>query len=298
MSAKAVITCALTGVLTDPRQHPVPVTPEEMAREAKSAFDAGASVMHVHFRQQAPGKGHLPSWEPRIATTIMAAIRNACPGVILNQSTGTIGADIAGPLACLEAVRPEIAACNAGSLNYLKVKADGSWAWPPRLFDNPVDKVKAYLEVMARTETKPEFECFDTGIVRCVGMYVRNGMYQGRPQYNFVMGVDSGMPAEPALLPILQKLAVEGAPWQVTAIGRADIWPLHVRAAELGGHLRTGLEDTFYLPDGAQADSNGALVDALATCARRAGRDIATPAEARAIMGLAKAPADLVSRLT
>jgi 3-keto-5-aminohexanoate cleavage enzyme len=285
--SKAIITCALTGVLTDPKQHPVPVTPEELAREAKSAFDAGAAIMHVHFRQQAPGKGHLPSWEPEVATTIMQAIRDACPGVILNQSTGTMGPDIKGPLACLEAVQPEVAACNAGSLNYLKTKADGSWAWPPRLFDNPVDKVRAYLEVMAKTNTKPEFECFDTGIVRCVEMYVKNGMYRGRPQYNFVMGVESGMPADPELLPILKKLVLEGCGWQVTAIGRANIWALHQRAAELDGHLRTGLEDTFYLPDGAKARSNGPLVEALANCARRAGREIASPAAARTMLGLA-----------
>jgi uncharacterized protein (DUF849 family) len=286
---KAIITCALTGVLTDPRQHPVPVTPEEMAREARAAWDAGAAIVHVHFRQQGPGKGHLPSWEPEVAFTIMQAISEACPGVILNQSTGKVGADIAGPLACLEAVRPEIAACNAGSLNYLKVKSDGSWAWPPRLFDNPVEKVRAYLEVMSRTNTKPEFECFDTGIVRCVEMYVRNGMYAGKPQYNFVMGVESDMPADPDLLPILQKLAIEGCAWQVTAIGRGDIWALHSRAAELGGHLRTGLEDTFYLPDGRKVRSNGDLVEALVKCARAAGRDPATPAEARAILGLAGA---------
>lgn len=281
---KAIITCALTGVLTDPKQHPVPVTPEEMAREAKAAFNAGASVMHVHFRQQEPGKGHLPSWEPAVAATIMQAIRNACPGVILNQTTGTIGADISGPLACLEAVKPEIAACNAGSLNYLKTKADGSWAWPPRLFDNPVEKVRAYLDMMAKTNTKPEFECFDTGIVRCVEMYLRNGMFAGRPQYNLVMGVESGMPADPDLLPILKKLIIEGSAWQVTAIGRTSIWALHRRAAELGGHLRTGLEDTFYLPDGGKARCNGKLVDALAKCARAVGREIATPAEARAMI--------------
>jgi uncharacterized protein (DUF849 family) len=295
---KAVITCALTGVLTDPRQHPVPVTPEEMAREARAAYEAGAAVMHVHFRQQGAGKGHLPSWEPQVAIAIMAAIREACPGVILNQSTGTIGPDIAGPLACLEAVRPEIAACNAGSLNYLKVKADGSWAWPPLLFDNPVAKVKAYLDAMARTETKPEFECFDTGIVRCVDMYVKTGMTKGKPQYNFVMGVDSGMPADPALLPLLSRLIIEGCAWQVTAIGRANIWALHARAAELGGHLRTGLEDTFYLPDGRKARSNGELVEALADCARAAGRAIASPAEARVLMGLGKPAVDIVSRLS
>jgi uncharacterized protein (DUF849 family) len=288
MTDKTIITCALTGVLTDPRQHPVPVTPHEMAREAKAAFDAGAAIMHVHFRQQAPGKGHLPSWEPEVAATIMQAIAEACPGVILNQSTGKVGLDIAGPLACLEAVRPEVAACNAGSLNYLKVKADGSWAWPPHVFDNAPDKVRAFLDVMATTGTRPEFECFDTGIVRSVEMYVRNGMYTGRPQYNFVMGVASGMPADPDLLPLLKKLAMPGSPWQVTAIGRADIWALHARAAELGGHLRTGLEDTFYLPNGSRARSNGELIDALSLCARSAGRCIATPTEARAMLGLAR----------
>ena len=218
----------------------------------------------------------------------MQAIREACPGVILNQSTGTIGADISGPLACLQAVKPEIAACNAGSLNYLKVKADGSWAWPPRLFDNPVEKVRAYLDAMAGTDTRPEFECFDTGIVRCVEMYVRNGMYAGRPQYNFVMGVESGMPADPELLPLLTKLAIEGSFWQVTAVGRRNIWSLHARAAELGGHLRTGLEDTFYLPDGSKARSNGELVEALVECARAAGRDIATAAETRAMLGITR----------
>ena len=188
---KAIITCALTGVLTDPKLHPVPVTPEEMAREAKAAYDAGAAVMHVHFRQQGPGKGHLPSWEPQVAVAIMTAIREACPGVILNQSTGAIGPAIDGPLACLEAVRPEIAACNAGSLNYLKVKADNTWAWPPMMFDYAVEKVKDYLDVMNAVGTIPEFECFDVGIVRCVGMYHQVGMYRGPLEYNFVMGVAS-----------------------------------------------------------------------------------------------------------
>jgi len=99
------------------------------------------------------------------------------------------------------------------------------------------------------------------------------------------MGVASGMPADPALLPILLKLKAPDAHWQVTAIGRAEIWPLHQRAADLGGHLRSGLEDTFYLGDGTKVMSNGQLVEALATCARNAGREIASPAEARQIFG-------------
>src|SRR5216683_8086130 len=194
MSDKAVITCALNGVLTDPKQHHVPVTPEEMAREAKAAFNAGA-------------------------------------------------------LDCVRETRPEMAACNAGSLNYLKVKSDNTWAWPPMMFDNAVEKVQDYLDVMKAVDTIPEFECFDVGIVRCVGMYRQTGMYSGPLEYNFVMGVASGMPADPELLPILLRLKLPAAHWQVTAIGRAEIWPLHQRCAELGGHLRTGLEDTFYQPD-------------------------------------------------
>lgn len=282
---RAILTCALNGVLTDPSQNAIPVTPDECAASAREAYDAGASIIHVHFRQQGAGRGHLPSWEPEVAVAVCEAIRQACPGIIINQTTGTVGKDISGPLACIRAVRPEIAACNAGSLNYLKIKADGSWAWPPMLFDNPVEKVKAFLDTMAEAGALPEFECFDTGIVRSVGMYVANGMAH-TAQYNFVMGVASGMPVDAALLGLLQNYRIEGARWQATLIGRAEIWPVHLRAAELGGMLRTGLEDTFYLPDGTRATGNGQLIEALADCARSAGREIASPAEARATLGL------------
>ena len=282
----AILTCALTGVLTDPSQHPVPVTPEQMASEARDAFNAGASIMHVHLRQQAPGQGHLPSWDPAVAQAVVDAIRDACPGVVINLTTGVVGPDIAGPLACIRQIKPEIAACNAGSLNYLKIKDNGQWAWPPMVFDNPVSKVQAFLEVMRETGTHPEFECFDVGIVRSVGMYLKNGLFDGVPELNFVMGVASGMPCDADLLALLPRYAPPGAVWQTTLIGRAEIWPVHRRTAELGGMLRTGLEDTFYLPDGGRATGNGALVEALARLARDAGREIASPAQARARLGL------------
>ncbi len=286
---KAILTCALTGVLTDPAQYPVPVTPEQMAASAREAFNAGASIMHVHLRRQEPGKGHLPSWEPEVAAQIVDAIRAACPGVIINLTTGVIGPDIAGPAACIRRVRPEIAACNAGTLNYLKLRDDGRWAWPPMVFDNPVEKVQAFLDVMGETGTRPEFECFDVGIVRSVAMYRKAGMSSqlaDHAEYNFVMGVASGMPVDADLLALLLRWIEPGSPWQTTLIGRAEIWPLHQCAAELGGMLRTGLEDSFYLPDGSKAPGNGALIEALAACARRAGREIASPAEARARLGL------------
>lgn len=287
---KAILTCALTGVLTNPEQHPVPVTPAQMAAEARDAYNAGASVMHVHLRAQEPGRGQLPSWDPEVADAVVSAIRAACPGVIINLTTGVLGADISGPAACLRRVKPEIAACNAGSLNYLKLKDDGRWAWPPMVFDNPVAKVQQFLDVMAECGTHPEFECFDVGIVRSVGLYVKSGMVppaMGRPEYNFVMGVASGMPCDADLLALLPRWLAPDAVWQATLIGRAGIWPVHQRVAELGGMLRSGLEDTFYLPGGERARGNGALIEALARCAARAGRAVANPTEARALLGLA-----------
>ncbi len=282
---KVLITCAITGVLTNPREHPVPVTPEQMAQSAREAYDAGAAIMHLHFRSQDPGLGHLPSWDPEIALSITQAVRSACPGVIINMSTGVIGPDVSGPIGCMHKVRPEIAACNAGTLNYLKTRADGSWAWPPIVFDNPVEKVQKMLVAMGETKAIPEFECFDLGIVRSVDLYVQNGMAHN-PHYNFVMGVASGMPVDPELLPILIQYMRRECPWQVTAIGRQEVWPLHQRAAELGGALRTGLEDTFYLPDGRRARGNGDLIEAIVQCARRCGREVASPSDARELLHL------------
>lgn len=286
---QAILTCALTGVLTNPQQHPVPVTPAQMAAEARDAFNAGASIMHVHLRMQEEGMGHMPSWDPNVAESVVGAIRDACPGVIINLTTGVIGKDISGPAACIRRVRPEIAACNAGSLNYLKIKDDGQWAWPPMVFDNPVAKVQQFLDVMAECDVHPEFECFDVGIVRSVGMYLKAGMLgpgMGRPEYNLVMGVASGMPCDPDLLALLPRWMAPGSAWQATLIGRQEIWPVQQKVAELGGMLRTGLEDTFYLPDGSRATGNGVLVEALAACARRAGRSVASPAQARQLLGL------------
>jgi len=282
---KAIVTCALTGVLTNPKQYPVPVTPEQLAVAARQARDAGAAIVHVHFRNQEPGLGYLPTWDPAVATAVSDAIKAECPDLLFNMSTGVVGDDISGPLACMHAIRPEIAACNAGSLNYLKARSDGSWAWPPMLFDNPVAKVQAFLEAMKAIGTEPEFECFDLGIVRSVGLFVDVGLAHN-PHYNFVMGVASGMPVDPELLTLLRKYIKPGCRWEVTAIGREEIWPLHQAAADQGGDLRTGLEDTFYLPNGERAGTNGELIDAIVGCARKAGREVASPAEAREMLGL------------
>jgi uncharacterized protein (DUF849 family) len=286
MSDKAILTCALTGVLTNPAQYPVPVTPEEMADAAEQAWNEGAVIVHCHFRDQREGMGFMPTWNVDVVSTIIAAIKERTPDMIINLSTGVGGPDISGPVGCLEAIKPELAACNAGSLNYLKLKSDGTWAWPPNLFDNPVEKVGQFLDVMTANNIIPEFECFDTGIVRSVALYKKAGMFEGDPHISLVMGVDSGQAAKPEWLPLLTEEMLPGTHWQVIAVGRREIWDLHRRALELGGHVRTGVEDTFYLPDGKRARNNGDLVKALADVTREVGRDIATAEEAREILGI------------
>jgi 3-keto-5-aminohexanoate cleavage enzyme len=285
---KVVITAAVTGVLTDPARFNVPVTPAQMADAVQQSYDHGASVVHCHFRDQRKGMGAFPTWEVDVVGEILSAIRKRVPEIVMCMSTGVVGSDISSPIDCLEAFKPELAACNAGSLNYLKIRKDGQWAWPPALFDNPVEKVKGFLDVMMANNTIPEFESFDTGIVRSVAMYQANGMFKGDAHVSFVMGVDSGMPAHPGLLPILVEQLPENSQWQVIATGpgREKIWHLHRRCLELGGNARTGLEDTFYLPGGEKATENGQLVQALVKIAKETGREVATPTEARAILGV------------
>jgi 3-keto-5-aminohexanoate cleavage enzyme len=284
---KCVITCALTGVLTDPQRHNVPVTPEQMADESERAWNAGATVVHIHFRRQEPGLGHLPSWDPVVAKEISDAIRARCPELLQNFSTGVFGTDISGPVACLRACKPEIAALNAGSLNYLKLRSNGQWAWPPMVFDNAVDKIEKFCAEMVELGIAPECECFDTGIVRSVGLFKRSGFLPDPVHVSLVMGVASGMPAKAAWLPLLIDEVPEGAHWQTIVIGREEVWDVHRATAELGGHVRTGLEDTFYLPDGTKATSNGQLIQALAKTVVESGRTVSDIGHTRAMYGLA-----------
>jgi 3-keto-5-aminohexanoate cleavage enzyme len=288
LSNKVVVSCAVTGALTDPAKFNVPVTPEEMAEATKQAYDQGASIVHVHFRSQQPGLGMFPTWELDEVGSIVKAIRENVPDIIFNMSTGVMGPDISGPIGCLKEFKPDMAACNAGSLNYLKIRKSGEWAWPPMAFDNPVEKVNQFLEVMTENNIVPEFECFDTGIVRSVGMYRANGMFKGVPHVSFVMGVDSGMPTNPDILPILIKELPDDAHFQtiVTGGGREKVWEVHQRSIELGGNVRTGLEDTFYLPNGERATTNGELIEALVKIIRDAGKEPATPEEARKILAI------------
>jgi uncharacterized protein (DUF849 family) len=154
------------------------------------------------------------------------------------------------------------------------------------LFDNPVEKVKAFLDVMLPLGIVPECECFDTGIVRSVAMFEKNGLLPAPVHVSLVMGVASGMPARADWLPLLLDELNPGTAWQTILIGREEVWPVHRRAAELGGHLRTGVEDTFYLPSGEKTAGNGPLIEALVRVAREVGREPVGPERARVLLGV------------
>ena len=285
MSDKVVVTCAMNGVLTDPSRHPVPYTPEEMAADAKRVRDAGASIVHIHIREQ--NSGRFPSWDPSLANEIVDAIKAEAPELLINLTTG-IADDtdevIAAPLNCLEEVNPDMAALNSGSLNYLGIRSNGDWKWPPMLFKNPLDKVKKFLSVMNDNDIIPECECFDTGIVRSLNLYEQNGMLERPFSVSFVQGVQSGMPARTDLLPILVDEAPDDVHWQSIVIGRSEVWDVHRKTAEMGGHLRTGVEDTFYLPNGDKVEGNGPLIEKIVEMARETGREPASPDEARRLL--------------
>jgi uncharacterized protein (DUF849 family) len=154
------------------------------------------------------------------------------------------------------------------------------------LFDNPVSKVERFLQKMDELDIIPECECFDTGIVRSISMFEQVGILAKPYTVSLVQGVASGMPARTDLLPILVDLLPVGAHWQSIVIGRQEVWDVHRKTAELGGHLRTGVEDTFYLPDGQKVAErgNGRLIEAIVNMAREVGREPASPDEARAMI--------------
>jgi len=297
-SDKAVVTASLNGVFTDPAKFSIPVSPAEMATAAQEAYDEGATVVHIHIRNPEPGKGHLPSWCPSHAKDVVDAIRERTPALIINMTTGTIGkkgplggGDLGptkGPISCFDSTDPDMAALNSGSLNYLKAKRDGTWAWDPILFDNPVPKVEEMINAMKSRGIVPECECFDTGIVRSIKMYEDIGLLPEHFTVSFVMGVASGMANKSSWLPLLIDELSENAKsrWQVIAIGREEVWPLLRTAAELGGNVRTGMEDTFYLPDGSRAQNSGELIAALVGILRDCGREPASPEEARMMIGV------------
>ncbi len=278
---KVVITCALTGVLATRRQCAgIPYTPEEIADEAKRAYDAGASVVHIHARN-ADGS---PTFEPAVFAEIKKEIRQRCP-IILNFSTGTILEDVSQQIQYIRESRPEIAALNMGSMNYAKYSKKKKQFEFDMIFPNPYGKILKVLEVMNEVGVKPELECFDTGHTAGCAPLFDMGALKAPYQYSFIVNVLGGVPPMIESLQLQTKIMPAGSDWEVIGISHGH-WRMLASALVLGGNIRTGLEDHLYLPSGEMAANNGAMVEVAARMTRDVGREPATVEEAREMLHL------------
>jgi uncharacterized protein (DUF849 family) len=204
---------------------------------------------------------------------------------IINFSTGTIGVPLETRTAYLRACRPEVAALNMGSMNYAKYSASRKDFVFKLVFTNPFDEILELLAVLNELGIKPEHECFDIGHVGSLAPLLDMGVLTPPLHIDFVMGVLGGIPASARNVAAMADNAPEGAHWGVIGISRAQ-WRVVGAALALGGSIRVGLEDNFYLPDGTMARSNGDLVSKARHMTQDAGRLPATVEQARAMLGL------------
>jgi uncharacterized protein (DUF849 family) len=276
-SDKVIISAALTGAVTTKKHCPaIPYTPVEIAEEARRAYEAGAAIVHIHARTD---QG-MPTWDAEVFRRIMEETRARCP-VLINWSTGG-----AGPMSDRVdhlALRPEIAALNMGSMNYAKWRRDKKQFAFNLVFQNSFDDIVAFARAIRENGIKPEMECFDTGHVHSHVVLEDMGLLDQPYHFSFIMGVLGGIPATARHLGFQAENVPAGSRWKVIGISREQ-WPLCMAALGLGGDIRVGLEDNFYLPDGEMASSNGDLVEAAARLVALSGRSVASVDEARAIL--------------
>lgn len=281
-SKKIIITAALTGVLANRSQCPyIPYTPEEIAEEGLRAVEAGASVLHIHARQDS-GK---PAYDVETYRRIDEAVKRHCPEVIINYSTGAIGIGLEERIHHVDALKPDMAALNMGSMNYAIYSSQAKEFYHDHVFQNPFRDIQFFLERMRAAGTRPEMEVFDAGHIHNAMPFIDMGLLPKPFTFSFVMGVLGGIQATTENLLHQAHAVPAGSHWQVITVGRKQ-WAMAAVASTLGGHIRVGLEDNFYLPEGEMAKSNGDLVAAAARLVRMLGREPATIAEAREIMQL------------
>ncbi len=274
-----LITCAISGAVAGRAQCPaIPYTPEEYAAEARRAVDEGASMIHIHARTP----DGTPSYEIEDFRAITEAIE-AEVDVVVNYSTGTIGVPVAKRIAYLRELRPAVAALNMGSMNYAKYSRSRRDFVFAMVFANPFEEIVALLEAMNELGIKPEHECFDLGHVGSLEPLVHKGVLYEPLHVSCVMGVLGGAPPTARNLAAMVDNIPAGSHWGVIGISRAQ-WTLLAAALSLGGSVRVGLEDNFYLPDGEMARSNGDLVARARRMTEDAGRRVATLDEARALL--------------
>jgi len=280
-----IITCSISGAVANRDQCPaIPYTPEEYAEEARRAVDEGCTMIHIHARTP---EG-IPSFEVEDFRAITDAILGAVDDVVVNYSTGAIGVPVEKRVAYLRELRPDVAALNMSSMNYAKYSSKRKDFVFKAVFENSFDTIIEFLAAMNELGIRPEHECFDSGHVANLDPLIDMALLSEPLQIDCVMGVNGGIRPTPRNLAHMADQIPGGAEgpnnWGVIGIGR-DQWRLVAAAAALGGNVRVGLEDNFYLPDGEMARSNGELIAKARQMVEDVGRRPASVAEARQLLG-------------
>jgi 3-keto-5-aminohexanoate cleavage enzyme len=280
-----VVTCAISGAVANREQCPaIPYTPQEYAAEARRIVDEGGAMIHIHARTP-DGR---PSHAVEDFRAITEAIRAEVDDVIVNFSTGTIGVPVEHRIAYLRELRPDVGALNMGSMNYAKYSPRRKDFVFKAVFENSFDTIIALLEAMNESGIRPEHECFDSGHLANLDPLLDMGLLRPPLQVSCVLGVTGGIrPTARNLAHMAEQVPDVPHRWSVIGIARGQ-WGLIAAALALGGDVRVGLEDNFYLPDGTMARSNGDLVAKARAMAQDAGRRVASVAEARELLGLAR----------
>jgi uncharacterized protein (DUF849 family) len=277
----AIISAALTGALTTRDQcEAIPYTPEEIAAEAARAREAGAAVAHIHARTD----NGSPTFSDEIYREIYDEVRDRTD-ILVNFSTGALHEPVEERTSYVEKVQPDIAALNMGSMNYAKYSDSREDFVFDMVFENPFEEIREFLRTMQENGVKPELECFDTGHIGNARPILKKGEIDPPLHFSLIMGVLGGIPATVENLAHQVRQLPADANWQVIGISK-DQWPLVAAALAMGGNVRVGLEDNFYVDSSTMAESNADLVEKAARMTRDVGREPATPAEAREIMRL------------
>ena len=290
MADKTIITCAVTGNITRPEQHPaLPITPEQIADAAIDAAKAGAAIAHIHVRDPDTG---APSMELEHYREVVERIRAGDTDLIINLTTGPGGRfmpsdddpRVAAPGSTL--VRPERRVEHVVALRPEICSLDLNTMW----FGNAVvintpRNVTIMAGAIREAGVKPELEVFDSGDLQLAHQLLESGVLPRPPLFQVVLGIRNGFPATPETLLYAKSLLPADAQWAAMGTGRME-FPIVAQACLLGGHVRVGLEDNLYLSRGVLAPSNAALVERAVTIVELLGRSVASPAEARAILGL------------